>query len=76
VTSWNGLAAPAKVPADVINILSVDVNRALSVPDVKAKALSLGIDASGSTPQQMHDRMAADVAKWRTVIEKAGIPRE
>jgi tripartite-type tricarboxylate transporter receptor subunit TctC len=76
VTSWNGLAAPAKVPAEIINILSLDVNRALSDPDVKAKALNLGIDARGGTPQQMHDRMAADVAKWRTVIEKAGIPRE
>ena len=76
VTSWNGLAAPAKVPAEVINILSAGVNRALSEPDVKAKALNLGIDASGSTPQQMHDRMAADVAKWRGVIEKAGIPKE
>jgi len=76
VTSWNGLGAAAKVPADVINILSAAVNRALSDPGLKQKALNLGIDASGSTPQQMHDRLAVDVAKWRDVIDKAGIPKE
>jgi tripartite-type tricarboxylate transporter receptor subunit TctC len=76
VTSWNGLVAPAKVPADIINILHAAVNHALSDPDLKAKALNLGIDASGSTPEQMHDRLAADVIKWRDVIEKAHIPKE
>lgn len=76
VTSWNGLVAPAKVPPEIINILNAAVNRGLSDPDLKAKALNLGIDASGSTPQQMHDRLAADVSKWRDVIEKAHIPKE
>jgi tripartite-type tricarboxylate transporter receptor subunit TctC len=76
VTSWNGLVAPAKVPAEIINILNAAVNRSLSNPELKAKALSLGIDASGSTPQQMHDRLAADVIKWRDVIDKAHIPKE
>jgi tripartite-type tricarboxylate transporter receptor subunit TctC len=76
VTSWNGLVAPAKVPGEIINILNAGVNRALTDPQLKEKALSLGIDASGSTPQQMHDRLAADVGKWRDVIEKAHIPKE
>jgi tripartite-type tricarboxylate transporter receptor subunit TctC len=76
VTSWNGLVAPAKVPAEIINILNAAVNRALSDPELKAKALNLGIDTSGSTPQQMHDRLAADAAKWRDVIEKAHIPKQ
>jgi tripartite-type tricarboxylate transporter receptor subunit TctC len=37
--------------------------------------LRLGLDAGGSTPEEMHDRMASDAAKWRAVIEKAGIPK-
>ena len=76
VTSWNGLGAPAKVPAETVAILNASVNKALSDPQLKAKTLSLGMEASGSTPQQMHDRLAADAAKWREVIEKAGIPKE
>jgi tripartite-type tricarboxylate transporter receptor subunit TctC len=76
VTSWNGLGAPAKVPAEIVATLNAVVNKALSDPELKAKTLSLGMEASGSTPQQMHDRLAADAAKWREVIEKAGIPKE
>ena len=76
VTSWNGLGAPAKVPAEIVAILNAAVNKVLSDPELKAKTLSLGMEASGSTPQQMHDRLAADAAKWREVIETAGIPKE
>ena len=76
VSSWNGLAAPAKVSPEIVKILNDGVMKALADPDVKAKALNLGIDATGSTPQQMHDRLAADFAKWHGVIEKAGIPKQ
>jgi tripartite-type tricarboxylate transporter receptor subunit TctC len=76
VTSWNGLAAPAKVPPQVINVLHDGVIKALAEPDVKDKASKLGIDATGSTPQEMHDRLAADIVKWRAVIDKAGIPKQ
>jgi tripartite-type tricarboxylate transporter receptor subunit TctC len=76
VTSWNGIAAPAGVPADVIKVLNVDIVRALAEPDLQQKALGLGMVARGSSPQEMHDRMAADITKWHDVIEKAGIPKE
>jgi tripartite-type tricarboxylate transporter receptor subunit TctC len=76
VTSWNGVAAPAGVPADVIKVLNADIVRALAEPDLQQKALGLGMVARGSSPQEMHDRMAADITKWHDVIEKAGIPKE
>jgi tripartite-type tricarboxylate transporter receptor subunit TctC len=76
VTSWNGLAAPGKVSPEIVNILHDAAIRALADPGVKAKALNLGIDATGSTPQQMHDRLASDFARWRDVIAKAGIPKQ
>jgi tripartite-type tricarboxylate transporter receptor subunit TctC len=75
VTSWNGLGAPAGVPAEIINTLSTEIRRALAAPDVQDRMQHLGLDARGSTPQDMHDQMARDIAKWRAVIEKAGIPR-
>ncbi len=76
VTSWNGVAGPAGMPNGVVQILNREINRALAAPDLQQKARGLGIDARSSTPQQMHDRMAADVAKWRDVIDKAGIPKQ
>ncbi len=75
VTTWNGVGAPAGVPTQIINGLSDEIRRALAAPDVQDRMLQLGLDARGSTPEEMHDRMAADIAKWRTVIDKAGIPK-
>jgi tripartite-type tricarboxylate transporter receptor subunit TctC len=76
VTSWNGVAGPTGMPAEIVQILNLEINRALAAPDLQEKARGLGIEARASTPQQMRDRMAADIAKWRVVIDKAGIPKQ
>jgi tripartite-type tricarboxylate transporter receptor subunit TctC len=76
VTSWNGVAGPAGLPPEIVQTLNLQINRALAAPDLQEKARGLGLDARASTPQQMRDRMAADVAKWRAVIDKAGIPKQ
>jgi tripartite-type tricarboxylate transporter receptor subunit TctC len=76
VTSWNGLASAAGLPADVLAVLNGQINAALSDPALQETAAKLGIDARGSTPAEMRDRMAADIQKWATVIEKAGIEKQ
>jgi putative tricarboxylic transport membrane protein len=76
VTSWNGLASPAGLPADVLAALNGHINAALLDPALQETAAKLGIDARGSKPDEMRDRMAADIQKWAAVIEKAGIEKQ
>jgi tripartite-type tricarboxylate transporter receptor subunit TctC len=76
VTSWNGLAGPAGLPGDLMKLLNTEINRALAAPDLVQKTNGLGIDARGSTPDEMHERMARDALKWREVIDRAGIPKQ
>jgi tripartite-type tricarboxylate transporter receptor subunit TctC len=76
VTSWNGVAGPAGLSPEVVETLNAAIKRAVAAPDLQEKARRLGIDMRATTPQQMHDRMAADVAKWRDVIDKAGIEKQ
>jgi putative tricarboxylic transport membrane protein len=76
VTSWNGITARAGTPPEIIKLLNTEINRALAAPDVQARAHGLGIDARGSTPDEMQARLARDIAKWREVIDKAGIPKQ
>jgi putative tricarboxylic transport membrane protein len=76
VTSWNGIAGPKGLPDEIAQTLSAAINHALAAPDLQEKASRLGIQARGSTPQQMRDRLVADIAKWRQVIDKAGIPKQ
>ena len=76
VTSWNGLAAPAGLPPDVLRTLNALIVTALADPGLQENALKLGMEARGSTPEEMRARMERDIVKWRTVIEKAGIPKQ
>ena len=74
--SWNGVAAPVKTPPAIVERLNKEVRAAVASPDVKKRLQDLGIDARAGTPEQLRERLVADIAKWRAVIEKANIPRQ
>jgi tripartite-type tricarboxylate transporter receptor subunit TctC len=76
VTSWNALSAPAGLPDDVLKILNREINAALADPDLQVKAKQFGMNARGSTPEEMRARMARDIDRWAGVIEKAGIAKQ
>jgi tripartite-type tricarboxylate transporter receptor subunit TctC len=76
VTSWNGVAAPAGVPAEIVNALNSEIRQAVAAPDLQERARRLGLEARAGTPEEMRDQMAKDIAKWRVVIDKAGIPKQ
>jgi len=76
VSSWNGLAVPAKTPGDVVARLSREIREVLAMPDVRKRLLDLNLVARGSTPAQAGDILAADVRRWGEVIARAGIPRQ
>jgi tripartite-type tricarboxylate transporter receptor subunit TctC len=64
------------VPEQIIRYLNVEINRSLASPDLKERFRVLGIDPSGTTPEEMWERMDRDGRRWRDVIEKAGIPKQ
>lgn len=76
VSGWNALAAPAGTPPEVIAILNRHVNTVVAQPDFKAKLLDSGTLAYAGRPDELRKQLADDIAKWKTVIEKAGIPRQ
>jgi tripartite-type tricarboxylate transporter receptor subunit TctC len=76
VMSWNGLAAPAGTPKAVIGRLTKAIVEALALPDVKQRFQELAVDPRPDTPEGFRKLVAAEITKWRSVIEKAGIPRQ
>jgi len=76
VSSWNGLAVPAKTPPEVIVRLSREVQAALAQPDVKNRLLELNLVAQGSSPEQLREHLAADIRRWSDVIARAKIQRQ
>jgi len=76
VVSWNALFAPAGTPPEIVKTLNQALQEILAEPEVKKRLLELGIEASGSTPEEISARLKSDIDKWQKVIEKAGIAKQ
>ena len=76
VTSWNGLAAPAKTPPAVIAKMNAEVQAVLALPAVRQKLAALDVEARGSTPDQLAALLANETRRWGEVIARAGIPKQ
>ena len=74
VASWNAVSVHAKTPRAIVERLAKEVAAATSAPDVKEKLQLLGMEARSMTPDQTRDLMAAEITKWKSVIERAKIP--
>lgn len=75
VTSWNALFAPAGTPAPVVAFLNAKILEALDAASVRERVADLGIQARGSTPEQIGRRLEDDTRRWTRVVDEAGIPR-
>ena len=74
--SWNAIFAPKGTPPEVIATLNAALREVLEMPDLKKRALDLGIEAKASSPEEIRDRLKADIDKWAQVIERAGIAKQ
>ncbi|OWT66291.1 hypothetical protein CEY11_00670 [Candidimonas nitroreducens] len=72
--TWTALAAPAGVPAAIINRLSDATAKILRTPKVQASLTAQGAIAESSTPAQLQARVRAEIKKWAQVIAEANIP--
>jgi tripartite-type tricarboxylate transporter receptor subunit TctC len=76
MSSWLILLAPAGTPQPIVDRINADVNAAVREPELRAKILGLGAVPEGGTPQEVAAFIRGEVAKWKRVIEVAGIKVE
>lgn len=68
--AWIGFIVPAKTPATVVNALRDQVAQVLAEPAVKDKLRMQYMDPVGNSPEEFRKLLAADVARWKPVVEK------
>jgi tripartite-type tricarboxylate transporter receptor subunit TctC len=76
VYSWQAIAAPKGLPADIKTKLQAAIVTALNDPAVKPRLLELGFEIVGNTPEQFTAFQAAEFARWGKVIEVGKITAE
>ena len=74
--SWNALAAPARTPPQVIELLNREANKALLNPDLRKQLAALHVTPAGGTPEQLRDLFASEIRRWSDVIVRANVPRQ
>jgi tripartite-type tricarboxylate transporter receptor subunit TctC len=75
-TIWFGFLAPAHTPEPIVKRLSAEIKKAVDSGSVLKNLKSSGEDVElvGSTPEEFKAFIAAEIPKWRQVIEAAQIP--
>jgi tripartite-type tricarboxylate transporter receptor subunit TctC len=73
VQGWNGIAAPQRTPAEIINMLNKEINAAFADPKIKARLAEFGAIILGGSPDDFGKLIANETEKWARVIKFAGI---
>ncbi|MGK7869633.1 Bug family tripartite tricarboxylate transporter substrate binding protein [Falsiroseomonas sp. E2-1-a20] len=73
---FNYIATTGGTPAPIVARLSQAVQDILARPDYRARMEALGEEPTPSTPEQLAATIRAESARWKQVIEAAGIRAE
>jgi tripartite-type tricarboxylate transporter receptor subunit TctC len=75
-STWHAWFAPAGTPPAVLDRLSAELAKAAKAPDVLSRLSPDGAQPVGSTPDELRQFIALDIARWRKVVKAAGIRLE
>ena len=72
IGSWQGVFAPAGVPAEIVKRFNAEIVRIVNAPDVRQKLLDMGAEPAPNTPEEFAAMVKAEVTKWGDVVRKSG----
>jgi tripartite-type tricarboxylate transporter receptor subunit TctC len=76
VVIWGGLFGPARMPKDIVGRLFREVNAILQRPAVRGQLEKLGVEASGSTPEEFAAFLKQQLVDWGKAAREAGLKPE
>jgi tripartite-type tricarboxylate transporter receptor subunit TctC len=76
VALWNGVLAPVKTPAEIVNRLNEAIVKVLQQPDVRGRLAEQGSEPVGSSPAEFKQFIAAETEKWKKLVQISGARAE
>jgi tripartite-type tricarboxylate transporter receptor subunit TctC len=73
VTNWYGVMAPAGTPREIVAKLNADINKAMQVPEVRARLEGVGTQLREMGVAEFDSFMKAEVAKYAKIIKDTGV---
>ena len=76
VRGWLGVAGPKGIPQPIVERLNQEIRKALANATVKSRIEEMGNMVTPSSPEEMRQFVAADVAKFAKIIKDAHVPQQ
>jgi tripartite-type tricarboxylate transporter receptor subunit TctC len=73
IRSWGGFMGPARMSPATVAALNRAINATLADPAVQEQLAALGFEAAPGTPEQFAAFVSREIARWRRVVQEAGI---
>ncbi len=74
--AWFALFAPRETPKPIVARLSADIEKIVTLPDIRDKMIQLGAEPSYMNPEQLSSFVAVESPKWGQLIREAGVTAE
>jgi len=75
-STWMMALAPAGTPKAIVDRLSQEIAKLVTGPELKPRFEALGIIPGGYTPEKTGQFLQDEIARWKKVIEIAGVKAE
>jgi tripartite-type tricarboxylate transporter receptor subunit TctC len=70
---WYGIVAPAGTPREVVMRLNGEIRRDLDTPELRQRLDAEGAIPAPGTPEAFAVFIASEIARWGSVLKRAGI---
>jgi tripartite-type tricarboxylate transporter receptor subunit TctC len=76
VEQWYGLFAPAKTPKAIVDQINKALNQVLADKEIEKRIEDHGADVQSSTPAELGVLVKNELAKWKSVVQRAKLTAE
>ncbi len=73
ISTWYGLAGPAKLPQEIVTRLNSEINAIIQLPDVAKRFKDLSEEPGSGTPEQFRQFWRSELDKYAKLIKDAKI---
>ena len=69
---WHSVVTPSRTPRPIVDKLAAELIRIVRLPDVKERLNSQGLDAVGSTPEELSALIKTEIAMFAKLVKQIG----